>query len=379
MASGMSSRIRHYGFIDSLRAIAILGVIAVHTAQWVEPNSELLRRATAEGARGVQLFFVASAMTIFMSMKSRSALESAPLRNYFIRRFFRIAPLFYFGIVLWLFLAGFAPRYWAPNGIDGYTVLLTATFLHGFHPETITSLVPGGWSIAVEMMFYLVAPLMFRYIRDLPRAVAFFIAALLLNYVLTGAVVNFWLGFYLPEQQYLARSYGLLWFFAQLPLFALGMIAFHAMGNQFGPHRRLLGYSLLIMVAILWIAFLEARSYYNILPPHVFYGASFVLLALALAAHPTRLLVNPVMRKVGKISFSLYISHFVVLHIFDKAIFRDGFPIHGNAGFWAAWLLVTIISCAVSLFTYRYVERPGMDAGSYLIDRIESNNARKTI
>lgn len=146
----MSSRIRHYDFIDSLRAIAILGVIAVHTAQWAQPNSELLRRATAEGARGVQLFFVASAMTIFMSMKSRSALESAPVRNYFIRRFLRIAPLFYFGIVLWLLLDGFAPRYWAPNGIDGYTVLLTATFLHGFHPETITSLVPGGWSIAVR-------------------------------------------------------------------------------------------------------------------------------------------------------------------------------------------------------------------------------------
>lgn len=63
----------------------------------------------------------------------------------------------------------------------------------------------------------------------------------------------------------------------------------------------------------------------------------------------------------------------------DKIIFRDGFPLHGNAGFWAAWLLVTVISCAVSLFTYRYVGRPGMDAGSSLIDRIERINARKTV
>lgn len=373
----MNSHIRRYAFIDSLRAIAILGVIVVHTAQWIQPASGFLRHVTEQGARGVQLFFVASALTIFMSLKSRSEVEAAPVRNYFIRRFFRIAPLFYLGIVLWLLIDGFSPRYWAPSGIDGWTVLLTAAFLHGFHPETITSLVPGGWSIAVEMTFYLIAPMLFSYIRDLPASIAFLVATILLNHILTATVVSYWLGSYLPEQQYLATNYGLLWFFAQLPVFALGLVVFHVMGNQFGARRRLLGYTLLVMVAILWIAFIEVSSYHGLLPQHVFYGASFVLLTLALAAHPTRLLVNPVMRKVGEISFSLYICHFVALHIFKKTLFRDGFPLQGNTGFCAAFFLVFVASCAVSLFTYLCVERPGIAAGSLLIDHLERVSKRR--
>lgn len=370
----MSLSIPRYAFIDSLRALAILGVIAVHTAQWVKPDSEFLRQVAAEGARGVQLFFVASALTIFMSLKRRSAVEAAPIRNYFIRRFFRIAPLFYLGIVLWLFIDGYAPRYWAPNGIDGWTVFLTVTFMHGFHPETITSLVPGGWSIAVEMMFYLFVPLLFSYIRDFPAAIKFFLVSLLVNWVLTGAAVHYWLGYYPPEFGYLARSYGLLWFFAQLPVFALGIIAFHVISiNQFGARPHLFGRVMLAVVAVLWVAFLDVRSFDGLLPQHVFYGASFLLLALALAAHPTRLLVNPIMRTLGEISFSLYIFHFVVLYVFEKMLFLKGFSYHGNAGFFSAWFLVLVVSSLISLISYRYIERPGMKAGKFLIDHLERN------
>ena len=45
-----------------------------------------------------------------------------------------------------------------PTGIGAHTVIMTATFTHGFWPDTISSLVHGGWSIAVEMTFYLFFP-----------------------------------------------------------------------------------------------------------------------------------------------------------------------------------------------------------------------------
>ncbi len=374
----MSLSIPRYAFIDSLRALAILGVIAVHTAQWVQPDSEFLRQVVAEGARGVQLFFVASALTIFMSFRRRSVAEAAPIKNYFIRRFFRIAPLFYLGIVLWLFIDGYAPRYWAPNGIDGWTVFLTTFFMHGFHPETITSLVPGGWSIAVEMMFYLLVPLLISYVRDFSTAIAFFLVSLLVNWVLTGAAVSYWLDYYPPELGYLARSYGLLWFFAQLPVFALGVIAFHIISNnQFGARPKMFGRVMLVTAVVLWVAFLDVRSFQGLIPQHVFYGASFLCLALALAAHPTRLLVNPVMRTLGEISFSLYVFHFVVLYVLEKMFFLKGFPFHGNAGFVTAWLWVVVVSSLISFISYRYVERPGMAVGKFLIDLLESNSTRK--
>ncbi|UFW43506.1 hypothetical protein BcanWSM471_10700 [Bradyrhizobium sp. WSM471] len=39
-------------------------------------------------------------------------------------------------------------------------MILTATFLHGFWPDSVNSVVPGDWSIAAEMTFYLVFPLL---------------------------------------------------------------------------------------------------------------------------------------------------------------------------------------------------------------------------
>ena len=366
----MKSTIQRYAFIDTLRALAILGVMAVHTAQWVQPDSAVFRRITENGARGVQLFFVASALTIFMSIKARSADEYAPVRDFFIRRFFRIAPLFYLGIIFWLLIEGFSPRYWAPNGIDGWTVFLTATFLHGFNPETMTSLVPGGWSIAVEMSFYLIAPLLFKHIQDLRGAVKFFLLALAVGVLFSGAVRSYWLAVYAPEQRYLASSYATLWFFAQLPIFALGIIAFFALPKfTFTARSPLWGYSLLILVLLLWLLLIALRTFS--LLSQVLYGVSFVLLALALAVHPTRLLVNSYVRKLGQISFSCYMIHFVVLYAFEKVLFCDGFALGGDVGFTAAFCLVMVVSSTVSLVTYRYVERPGIAMGSLIIERIE--------
>lgn len=375
----MSSPVRHFDFIDSLRGLAILGVMAVHTAQWVQPSSELLQKVAAEGARGVQLFFVASALTIFLSIRSRSLEELSPVRNYLIRRFFRIAPLFYLGIVLWLLLDGFAPRYWAPNGIGVWTVVMTMTFLHGFHPETITSLVPGGWSIAVEMMFYLAAPLIFRRISSLRMGWMFFLVTLVINVVLSGAVKPYLLESYPPGQRYLAENFVFLWFFAQLPIFALGVVAYLGMPKQISPvGSRFRCYLMLGAVIALWASLIYFPHSNKLLPQHVQYGASFALLTLALATHPTRLLVNSAVRKLGKISFSLYIFHFVVLYVFANVLFRHGLPVQGNWGFFVAWSLVVFTSSAIGLFSYRHVERRGIAAGAFLIDRLEHRNAERT-
>src|SRR5688500_15882045 len=100
-------------YIDALRGLAILAVVMVHASQYgsfdVHP---ILARIISEGGRGVQLFFLVSAFTLFLSYKNRSPLESHPTRNFFIRRFFRIAPMYYLGIVYYLIQNGTGPNYW---------------------------------------------------------------------------------------------------------------------------------------------------------------------------------------------------------------------------------------------------------------------------
>ena len=129
-------------------------VIAVHTSQSFLDLPNWLVKFLSQGARGVQLFFVTSALTLSMSWVARN--ESAA--NFYLRRFFRIAPMFWIAIFFFLWLNGTAATIYAPDGIGFRQVLMTALFIHGFWPDAITSVVPGGWSVADEVIFYALFP-----------------------------------------------------------------------------------------------------------------------------------------------------------------------------------------------------------------------------
>src|SRR5579872_2080742 len=147
---------KRYAYIDALRGYAILLVITVHSSQYISDLPSAIRTLADQGARGVQLFFVASAMTLCMSWQERND-GSVP---FFIRRFFRIAPMYYLAIPLFLWVRGFGPSIYAPDGIGFRHIAMAVTFTHGFMPDTLTSVVPGSWSIADEMMFYVMFPLL---------------------------------------------------------------------------------------------------------------------------------------------------------------------------------------------------------------------------
>jgi peptidoglycan/LPS O-acetylase OafA/YrhL len=90
-----------FKYIDALRGIAILLVMIVHTSQYGEKSqNEFFNSFFKFGAKGVQLFFLASAFTLFLSYNNRNREENKNvLRSFYIRRFFRIAPMYYIGII----------------------------------------------------------------------------------------------------------------------------------------------------------------------------------------------------------------------------------------------------------------------------------------
>ena len=70
-------------YVDALRGIAILGVIMVHTSQYGHYNvPKIIANIIDQGARGVQLFYLASAFTLFLSFKNRLSREKSPIRNF---------------------------------------------------------------------------------------------------------------------------------------------------------------------------------------------------------------------------------------------------------------------------------------------------------
>lgn len=274
-------------FLDALRAFAILGVIIAHCGA-IGGLRGALRHLTDLGGFGVQLFFIVSAFTIFLTYTQAISTERFPRGNFFVRRLMRIVPIYWLGIILYSLTYGLGSRGWDPApALWHYPFHLTLTNI--FLPSGASSVVPGGWSISVEVMFYITTPLWISLIKNMRAAVAFV--------VLTSIYVMI---FPLP-------------FFGELPLFGMGMVFFFA-------HRDVASRSLLatpaisiclcsMAVAIFGLRFCDILT----TPPHLTYGVVFLLGGLVLMNRPIRMIVNPATIQLGKISYSLYLLHFLVI------------------------------------------------------------------
>ncbi len=365
-------------YVNALRGWAILLVLLVHNGLYGSTDlhyfSPLLQTVVNQGARGVQLFFVMSAFTLFLSM-SRRKQEKHPTRNFFLRRFFRIAPMFYVGIAFY--------TYWF-SGVMGHPVSLakivaSLTFLHGVNPYWIDSLVPGSWSLAAEWWFYALAPFLMPRLTTVDKAVRFIaytmLAACLLSIVLTPLHA-------IPEQE-LWYSFLFSFWSNQLPVFGFGILLYLLLTKD-GQDKSLQATTLLLAAgAVLFVLFTGFGN--NSLQrtgavsegQHYWFAGAFMLLALGLSKHAPRLLVNPIINYIGEISFSFYLCHFAILFMLERTGHSD--LIHPTRmltallDFSLRYVLVAIGSILISTALYRLVEIPAQNLGKRLIVYLEKN------
>jgi peptidoglycan/LPS O-acetylase OafA/YrhL len=347
--------------VDALRGIAFLCVLLVHSAQAVPAFSG--QSEACAGAYGVSLFFIASAFTLFASQQQCIGRDRAPVTAFFIRRVFRVVPLFWAGIIFYFLIYGTWNRNWAEGSLGWFHFGLTAAILHGWHPDTINSVVPGGWSIAAEFGFYAIAPFLFGAITNLRRALVgyalvLFLALILSNLARAGMVARAF-----PEvPAWRQASFTYLWLPAHLPTFLLGIVVFYLRPHfqkQSVDRRRS---TLLANIAVLLIA---ARWLRGDIADYVF-PVLLAFFVLSILTTPWRAVVNRFTCSVGTLSFSAYITHFAAVKVAEKLLAR--LPnlsseiifllIYGSA------LTLTIL---VSWITYRVIEQPGIELGRRLI------------
>ncbi len=309
-----------YEFIDAARGIAILLVVICHTAVSHEPWA--MRRFTQLGWHGVQLFFVVSSMTLALSWHYRRDGEAYPILNFLIRRVFRIWPMYCLAFFGYLII-------WPPTSTPPLVhVLKILTFMSGWSPPAPTTEdwggVPGGWSVEDEFAFYLMFPLLVWIASTPMRA----ILLVLVSLVVAGACNGFLFGHYAGTYGDKVTGQWMYYSFPnQLPVFALGFVAYHAFVRlqpggawEFMRPRLLRLCPLLIMIAMAMFLSLglarvtqTPRLWPPVLPTHVFAGIAFVLGVVAIGLRPYRAIVSWLLVWLGKVSFSVYLVHFAVV------------------------------------------------------------------
>ncbi|QIN62772.1 Acyltransferase family protein [Caballeronia sp. SBC1] len=354
--------------LDVGRTLAVIGVIAVHLAPWMVTSPVWLDTLANLGQYGVQCFFVISAITIFASIEhdaQRLSRTREVLRNFYVKRFARIAPLYYLAIIGYAVVDYVARRahghMLSPH--DFSDVILNLIFVHAWVPSATDSVVPGGWSISVEMLFYMIAPALVFFCRTRRglSVVSILTALFSLSFWYFGACGGG------PACRVVNNDFFYFWPPTQLPCFIVGFWTWHLAkdyltGERVLPLRacRWLVLGGLVMVAALFLAGTGRGMAHGVAP--TFAALATAALMLLLTRISSRTLQKPALVILGRNSFGIYIWHFVAI-LGVRAVVKidavdDFAEYHGVLVFAVSMAVATVVAYAGARLTARRVEEP---------------------
>lgn len=355
-------------YIDAVRGWAIILVIGCHVGDVFPALPYPARKLANFGWHGVQLFFLASAVTLLMSWHRQRGTGGKRVGAFFVRRFLRIAPLYYLGALVYLVAAP------PPGGVDPLQLLRTLAFVNAWRPDWIATtpagwtVVPGGWSIGVEVTFYLLFPALALVVTNLRRAL-FFAAATLVLAATANDLGARWLDGYTTAA---ADNFLYFWFFNQAPVFALGFVLyFFVSAPRATITSRPLAYGLIAAIGLACVAAAEHPGASNRfgwttgVPTILVATLAFMAFVAVLARGPETWFTHPAIRRVGILSFGAYVLHFLFVRaipawsggLIDRH--ATGYPAIAEA------ILVWVLTLAATLLTagvaHRFIEQPAID------------------
>lgn len=350
--------------LDGLRAFAILLVIIWHyvlgqTTQEMLPN--YLWLVLSWSWSGVDLFFVLSGFLI-----GRILLYYKESPNYFktfyLRRVFRIFPVYYLLLVLYVGAKAIGLSSQFPVLLNNplpdlpYFLYLQNFFMaHTFGANALAV----TWSLAIEEQFYLLFPLLLFYLpqKQLPKL---FIGGIIIAPIIRGILGGYFSYVLLP---------------ARMDALLMGALIayYHSNGTidkVLSAHKKFLGWATLLVFGVLMVLVFEgsAKNTGAILN-HSLYAVLYGLIIINVlvqqntSAFFSKLLANPVLRFIGKVSYSIYLFHEVFLLLLTKLINNKDLPwIESKSDVWITFLAFAC-TLAFSALLYFALEKPMQKIG----------------
>jgi peptidoglycan/LPS O-acetylase OafA/YrhL len=337
--------------IDGLRGIAIVLVVFYHTwlFSWFTPELRVFSVALPvdilprNGYLGVDLFFTISGFVLFFphALRAVGAIGGGTgtpetTARFAARRLIKIAPSYAIALVATFFFSFEylkVPDLWRNLGIH-------ALFLQNAFPDGFGTANSVFWSLAVEVQFYVVFPLVARAFRAYPFATAAAMTAIALayRYGVAGCCIAW---------ETVTRGMP-----AYLDLFAAGMLAAYLVVwiRIHGPH--LAGRAWLFTVGAVLCAH------------RTLLGLAFGGLAVTscFAIRPWRaILANPVLVFLSIVSYNVYLWHtLLMIWLWKHDVPRALTPNPHDDDHWKlpyialGWSLTLLVATAITYF----VERP---------------------
>ncbi len=297
--------------LDGLRALSVTLVILLHTLQrfGLTHHVPLLAYVLANGAIGVQIFFVISGFLITtLLLREREKTGRISLGSFYVRRAFRILPPLYFYLLVIVLLGwtGRLPDVTGRKMLVAFT--LTSNYLHwpaGWYTEHF-------WSLCIEEQFYLLWPglLVFCLLRWRGTRRKEVAACLALAFALLEPPMRLFYFRHLPAPHYYSMfhlaSDGLM--FGAIGALLQGTQRFEAV------YRRLTRWPWLLPMVIFFVLGtlnMKYENYFRFPLGFTLESIAILMWLLWLVRNPDslqgRVLNRPAIRWVGRLSYSIYL------------------------------------------------------------------------
>lgn len=354
------------GNLHALRGLAAVSVIFYH-AKGMNPviTDAGWMSFVSEFGAGVTLFFVLSGFSL--SLSNYHHIDKVGwLRGYSIKRIARIMPVWYaFIAITWL------NHYFHINyQLPGNTVLFSMIPFYSIIPGKEQGLVWAGWTIGVELMFYMIFPIMIVLLRNNLKAWGL----ALLGLILISMKLRGYAG---PDAtpHFLQNSFP-----RQAFIFIMGCTFYFIVQRAMsGGRERALALVMLTLSIIffgLWVAQVNGLTGYHY--DYWLVVEAFALSSLTAFAYlnpkfknlPQLNLYNPVTKFFGDKSYTIYLSHPIIVswtRPWIDPIF-EAVPDKGTA-LLIYGLIVLTFSCAAAAVISTLIEEPLYKRGRAMAKR----------